>query len=135
MKGRVATRKVYAMERRLWRYCYGTGLCARRSIRELRRIARRIWARLGTGMPPPAVVAGIGTTYSTYAYPPYHRIELVRCQRNVATLLHELAHALVAWRKPEMQHGPRFRAALVDLLLAFGPAPERTMAAVLVELL
>lgn len=123
------------MERRLWRYCRGTGLCTRRAIGELRRIARRIWARLGTGMPPPAVIAGRSGKYSIYAYPPYHRIELVASQRNVAVLLHELAHALVPWNKIELQHGPRFRAVLVDLLLAYAPRPERTMAAVMFHLL
>lgn len=135
LKGRVATRRVYSFERALTRRCRGSGLCQQRPMVELRRFAARVWAGEGRSRESlPVVVAGNGESFSTYAYPPYNRIELVRGQRNLHTLLHELAHAMVNWRDPAHQHGPRFVEKLLDLLLTYGPRPERTMAVAMVEM-
>jgi hypothetical protein len=131
MNGRLATRKFYAFDRRLAWLVEWSGYL---TIPQLQRLAAYVWAAERQRGPVPRVVAGRGILWggSRLSYyrrdDPVPRIELSRHQRDVGTLLHELAHAMGPWDK--LDHGPAFTARCFHLYLLYGRInPARLMEA------
>lgn len=130
MDSRTRTRKLYT-----WESTTYMGLWAQkdRSIGQLRRLAARIWKLEGMKKPLPRVVAGRGVTnghdgpYLSYWQECMDRtsvVVLARHQRNVAVLLHELAHALYLGG---LDHGPAFARRYLYLLLTYGRVPRHLL--------
>lgn len=88
-KRRNDTRKLYRFEGERFR---GQPL---RTIKELRRLGRKIWSTCGKGQIPP-IVAGRGDLYNGRLYSYYDglRIVLARNERRKYVLIHEMVHAL-----------------------------------------
>lgn len=91
---------------------------------QLQRLAVRVWLDVGRTTPPPRVVAGSGMPWGTLyvgwtSYEQGGRIVLARHQRNMAVLLHEVAHAL---HPRGIAHGPRFMKTWIGLCVQYGRA-------------
>lgn len=114
-RARLYTRQLYGIERILTKACRAelAGLLTDIPIAELRRIA----SRLGGKRVLAVVKAGRGVEVgqSLVSFAIGRKIVLVRHQRNIFVLIHELAHALGSQR--EYDHGPAFRRRYVQLLV------------------
>lgn len=75
------------------------------------------------GVPSPTVFAGPVKAKWAYYHAFKHHISLNQSAMNIATVLHEAAHAIV-WRlAPAAQdHGPTFLGVYLDLLVGYYPA-------------
>lgn len=106
-----------------------------RPVVTLQRLADHIWTGERLSAPRPRVVAGRGTpaddrTGLTSYWHAFKwegedawvsEVVLSRTQRNVKTLLHELAHAM-SWRG--LDHGPAFVRRYLYLLATYGRCPK-----------
>lgn len=119
VKRAVETRRLYTFEDNYLRSKY---LLERRSMTYLRRLGTRIWRIEGPKKKQmPQLIAGkghyqAGRWLSYCAWDDSH-IVLVRNQRDIVTLLHELVHAM---GRPYHNHGPAFAKKFFDLLSKYG---------------
>lgn len=113
----VETRRLYKFEN--LSIAYSPYANKPRSLSFLRHLARAVWAQHGRrGLPCPAIEFGEGTPLgadrASYCEG-YSYINLCEGQRDVAVLLHELAHA-----HGHGTHGPGFVRRYFDLLVRYG---------------
>jgi hypothetical protein len=126
------TRALYRYEETRFRDSH---LLKRRSIGELRRLTARIWQAEKTARPdaPPAIIAGRGV-YQSGRWMSYcegrNKIVLIRQDRNILLLIHELTHAIgFTW------HGVPFRSRYFHMLRRHaGRLSAATRAALAVDL-
>ena len=92
----VNTRRLYALENRLYKDHRFTEITKSRSITYLQRLATTIWKNEGITKSMPVIRFGKGTYHigEYYSWCDGTTIELAPTQRDVLTLIHELVHAM-----------------------------------------
>jgi hypothetical protein len=130
----VETRRLYTFENAF--FTTPDKVCRPRSLRTLKALAARVWAKHGRKRQgPPTLEYGPGTPHGSMmvSYAAGRKyIQLAPDQRNVLCLLHEITHSL-GYGAP---HGPGFVCKYMDLLVEYGNCDrgELTLAAGLFKL-
>lgn len=93
MNTAVKTRHLYNFEQAHFR---GTRFVKSIPMKNLRKMTKRIWNAFGKNKELPKIIASKGTLYGGryLSYNQFNDIHLIRNQRNVITLVHEITHAL-----------------------------------------
>jgi hypothetical protein len=115
MNQRKASARFYLFEDVVWECPSFAPLLKPKSIRELRYFAAWVWIREGAKGHAPTILPKATNDHSYYMD---GRIHLARKHRNVAGLLHELAHAL--GHHDKLAHGPAFRKRCFRLYQQYG---------------
>jgi hypothetical protein len=110
------TARFYAFEETIETLPAFAGLRARRSIADLQLAAGCVWAGEGGKGDCPSVRPRGGER--SYYVSATRMIELIPKHRNLASLLHELAHALGT--RDKLDHGPAFRKRCIRLYREYG---------------
>lgn len=89
----IKTRNLYRFEEI---YFKGTYLSRSLSMKKLRELTKTIWDKFGKNKEIPKLVADRGVLYGGryLSYNQFNNIHLIRNQRDIITLVHELTHAL-----------------------------------------
>ena len=125
MKHRNHTRRFYGFDR-LMAYT-PLPIWRDRPMAELQRLASHVWCAERQRGPCPRVVAGRGVLVGSGGLVSYQSgplIVLARHQRNLGTLLHELAHAMT---RGGYEHGPAFTRRALYLYEQYGGIPPDYM--------
>lgn len=118
IKAAKVTRRFYGFEALLESLPGFEPLRRARAIADLQLAAGYVWAREGGKGKCPIVRPRPSSDHSYCAYGPPVSIHLARKHRNLATLLHELAHALGT--RDKLDHGPAFRKRCIRLYREYG---------------